>query len=307
MRFVLLCTALLLAAPHGSLAQSDRYEGPIVDVHVHAYARIQSANRFCFPQPCEGAATQLSSGDELKPATIATMEQAGIVVGVLSGTSANVAAWTADNEDRFIRGIFIRDPSTIDLAELRRQIVSGQVQVVGEILSQYAGIAADDPRLDPVFALAHELDVPVHIHLAGLGGSADFRSDLGNPLRLVPVLGKYPGLRIYIENASWPFVEEVTSLMYQYPSVYADISTVLHLFSPEVAQRHLRNLTESGLGKRLMFGSDQMSWPEVMGEAIGVIQDADFLTREQKADILYNNAAEFFRFTDRVIAEHHRR
>ena len=129
---------------------------------------------------------------------------------------------------------------------------------------------------------------------------------MGNPLRIAKVLRKYPGLRIYIENASWPFLEEVTSLMYQYPSVYVDISTILHLTPRPVALRYLKSLIDNGLGKRVMYGSDQMIWPEVIGETIEAIETADFLTEEQKRDILYNNAARFLRLSEEQIAGHHR-
>ena len=54
-----------------------------------------------------------------------------------------------------------------------------------------------------------------------------------------------------------------------------------------------------------MYGSDQMIWPEVIGETIEAIEDADFLTEEQKRDILYHNAARFLRLTDEQIATHH--
>jgi len=57
--------------------------------------------------------------------------------------------------------------------------------------------------------------------------------------------------------------------------------------------QYLEALINAGLGKRLMFGSDQMRWPEMIGKGINVIEEADFLTNEQKRDILYNNAARF--------------
>jgi predicted TIM-barrel fold metal-dependent hydrolase len=56
-----------------------------------------------------------------------------------------------------------------------------------------------------------------------------------------------------------------------------------------------------------MYGSDQMIWPEVIGETIEAIQGAEFLTESQKRDILYNNAAKFFRLNEETIAEHHSR
>jgi predicted TIM-barrel fold metal-dependent hydrolase len=61
---------------------------------------------------------------------------------------------------------------------------------------------------------------------------------------------------------------------------------------------------ENGLGKRIMFGSDQMIWPEVIDVAVDAIQSAEFLTREQKADIFYNNAARFLRLSEEQIARH---
>ncbi|MEZ4808611.1 MAG: amidohydrolase family protein, partial [Flavobacteriales bacterium] len=44
---------------------------------------------------------------------------------------------------------------------------------------------------------------------------------------------------------------------------------------------------------RLMFGTDQMAWPDKIGEAVSAIQEAPFLTREEKRDIFYDNAARF--------------
>ena len=49
----------------------------------------------------------------------------------------------------------------------------------------------------------------------------------------------------------------------------------------------------AGFGKRLMFGSDQMIWPEGIGMAIEGIESAKFLTEEQKRDMFYNNAVRF--------------
>ena len=44
-----------------------------------------------------------------------------------------------------------------------------------------------------------------------------------------------------------------------------------------------------------MFGSDQMVWPDAIDAAVEEIAGAKYLTAAQKRDILYNNAARFFR------------
>jgi predicted TIM-barrel fold metal-dependent hydrolase len=283
----------------------SRYDGPVIDMHLHAYANLFADRQYCFPQPCEGAPTKAKSVDDLKPMTLVAMERNHIVMGVVSGPLDSVLSWTEGDQERFRAGVM--RPSRVPIEKLEQLLRSGRLGVLGEINEQYAAIPIDDPALDPLFAMAHRLDTPVHVHLAGVGGSADFPSHLGNPLRIVPVLRKYPGLRVYLENAAWPFLEEVTALMYQYPAVYADISTILHLMPRSVALKYLKGLVENGLVRRIMFGSDQMIWPEVIDVAVDAIQSADFLTQEHKADILYNNAARFLKLSDEQIARHRRR
>ena len=40
-----------------------------------------------------------------------------------------------------------------------------------------------------------------------------------------------------------------------------------------------------------MFGTDELIWPSLMRYSVGIIQNADYLSSEQKRDILCNNAA----------------
>jgi hypothetical protein len=56
-----------------------------------------------------------------------------------------------------------------------------------------------------------------------------------------------------------------------------------------------------------MFGSDQMVWPEALEHAIRAIESAEFLSEQQKRDILYENAARFLRLSDEERARHHGR
>ena len=298
---ILVFISLLLASP--IQAQDNRQ--PVIDMHLHAFTSISRDQRPCFPQPCESLPSKVTDPEQLRPAALAEMEKYNVVLAVVSGEHDDVLKWTEDESDKFVTGLMLVRPEEVAFSEVKSLLETGQVQVLGELAFQYEGIAIDDPSVDPLLALAHELDVPVHVHVLGLGGRPDFPIHLGNPLRVGKVLRKYPGLRIYLENAGWPFLEEVTSLMYQYPSVYADLSTILHIARRPVAYGYMKGLVDNGLGKRLMFGSDQMIWPEVIGENIEMIEAADFLTEEQKRDILYNNAGRFLRLSDEQIAAHH--
>ena len=298
----LAATAASFPLPSVAAAQ-DRYEGPIIDMHLHARGEVQADRRFCFPDPCEGAPTIAKDVAEMKAMLREAMDDNNIVLGVISDENPDVVLdWMEGQENRFLGGV--SEPSRFSKRQLKEFYVKGSFKVVGEMGEQYLNIAIDDPSLDHVFAFAHEHDLPILIHLEGIGGDAGFPANLGDPLRLAPVLRKYPGLRVYLENAGWPFLEEITSLMYVYPSVYADVSTILHLTPRDQALRYLKGLVDNGLGKRIMYGSDQMSWPEVIPVVIEAIQSAEFLTVEQKADIFYNNAARFLRLPNEEIARH---
>ena len=80
-----------------------------------------------------------------------------------------------------------------------------------------------------------------------------------------------------------------------YPNVYADTGAIDWLLPRPAFHDYLRALVNAGFGKRIMFGSDNMFWPDSIGLAIAGIEAADFLTEDQKRDIFYNNAARFYR------------
>ena len=62
---------------------------------------------------------------------------------------------------------------------------------------------------------------------------------------------------------------------------------------------YLERLVNAGFGKRIMFGSDNMVWPQAIELGIESISKAPFLSVAQKRDILFNNAARFLRLTEK--------
>jgi uncharacterized protein len=107
-----------------------------------------------------------TTDDELMNQTIEIAERRNIV-GVLSGPAPRVAAWVEANRRRFIRGLHFRlgDKDTLSPAALRAMHAKGELQVLGEVTNQYVGIQPDNPRMEPYWALAEELDMPVGIHI----------------------------------------------------------------------------------------------------------------------------------------------
>jgi predicted TIM-barrel fold metal-dependent hydrolase len=114
-------------------------------------------------------------------------------------------------------------------------------------------------------------------------------------LLLEDVLVRHPRLRLYVMHAGWPFLENMIALLNAYPQVYVDVGVIDWTKPRKEFDRYLRGLVEAGYGKRIMFGSDQMVWPEAIEMAVAAIQSADYLSPEQKGDIFYHNAARFLR------------
>jgi predicted TIM-barrel fold metal-dependent hydrolase len=171
---------------------------------------------------------------------------------------------------------------------------------------QYFGMSPADSRLEPYWQLAEEFDIPVGLHMGpGPAGAAyesnpvpfkspAFRMAFGDPMLLEEVLLRHKKLRLFVMHAGWPQVESMAALLYAHPNVYVDVAA---LSSERIVPRagyyrHLRALVENGFVKRIMFGSD---FPDQVGPGIEAILAAEFLTAEQKSDILCNNAARFLR------------
>lgn len=278
--------------------QTTQQRPPIIDMHLHAQQEIWMETLPQFPWPAVGPKTQIKDISELLPRTVEEMKKYNIVLGVLTQDNLDELYRWKEYDSRFMLGAMIGDPKAADLERITDDFKNGKLDVVGEIASQYHNYAANDPALDPFFALAEEFDAPVLIHCMGGGGGLHFPIAKGNPLLVSEVIKKHPGLRIYIENAGWPFLEEIISLLYMYPNVYVDVSTITWGIPRNVFHNYLKDLMDTGLGKRIMFGSDQMIWPESIGMAIEAIESAEFLIEEQKRDIFYNNAVRFLRLEE---------
>lgn len=320
-----LAAVATLSAQPAPGQEAQRYSGPIIDMHMHA-SNVQvgpDGNPVplplrCYPGPCEGGPAAATTEEEVLRMTLAAMDRHNVVLGFLSGYDGTptsltpnperVRLWVATAPDRFIPSAFVTQPGDPDVAVLRAQYAEGRLEGLGEIATQYYGYQPGDPALAPYFSLAAELDIPTHIHTAGIGAPLPtFRTSAGNPILLETVLARHPDIRLFVENSGFPFTQDWVAIAYQYPQLYGEVSTATWIVNRTAFNNHLRTLVEAGLSKRIMFGSDQMQWPETIALAIEAINTADFLTAEQKADILYNNAARFLRLSDEEIARHHAR
>jgi predicted TIM-barrel fold metal-dependent hydrolase len=195
-----------------------------------------------------------------------------------------------------------------DFAALKK---AGDVAVIGEIGTQYAGVGPDSPKLEPLWTAAEAIDLPVSIHIGpGPPGAAylpgmGYRARMSSPLLLEDVLVRHPKLRLNLMHAGFPMLDDTMALLYANPQVYVDVGVIVYTQPRAAFYRYLQTLVDAGFSNRIMFGSDQMIWPEAIERSIDVIEQAPFLTPAQKRDILYNNAARFLRLDAKTIARHH--
>lgn len=284
---------------------------PIIDMHMHTglpHKIPTGSPSLCRPAPCQGDIPSTGDPTEMMKKSLAVMDRYNIVKGFLSGVDwSEVQYWAEANPGRFIPSPFILKPGNSNLDKLKSEYKAGNFAALGEIGTQLMGIPPNDPSLDPYFELAEEQDLPILIHTLGIGPyMPHFRSAAGNPLLLEDVLVKHPKLRLYVENAGFPYKAEIIAMMYQYPQLYVDVSTITWVIPRDAFYDYLKALMRAGLGKRIMFGSDQMVWPEKIGEAVEAIEQAPFLTESQKRDIFYNNAVRFLELEDDTDATQHK-
>jgi predicted TIM-barrel fold metal-dependent hydrolase len=192
----------------------------------------------------------------------------------------------------------------VDVSALAEQFQRGEALVLGELITQYVGLRPDEPVLDPYWALAQELDVPVMIHMGtsfpgtAYSGYPAFRLSLGNPMLLEEILVRYPRLRVWVAHGGQPWTQEVFALMQQYPQLYIDVATISWIGGASgrpAFHAFLQQAIAQGYGRRILFGSDQMAWPDAIGLAVEGVNSAEFLTLEEKRDIFYENAVRFLR------------
>ena len=319
----LLAFVAVLAAQAGS-------PSPIIDMHFHAMGADTlgpPGSKICAPYgPWPQREPSKPVGDYLQrftlaptcarqfagPATDEALLRANIarinahnIIAVASGPERHVDALHRAAPGRIIPAISFGSAELPSIEELRRLHSRGMLKVLGELTFQYAGIGPDDPRIEPYYALAEELDIPVAIHVGpGPPGIAYFaapayRMRHADPLALEEVLVRHPKLRLYVMHAGWPMADAMIALMYAHPQVYVDTGVIDYAFPRAEFHAYLKRIVDAGFGDRIMFGSDQMIWPDAVDAAIENIESAPFLSEAQKRDIFYNNAARFLRLGEK--------
>jgi hypothetical protein len=242
------------------------------------------------------------------------LENFNIVLAATSGPEAFLTEWSQGNSGRLLLGpifpciqglnptwyqyrCFEKGGDFPDVAWLEAKYRSGEYGIMGELYNQYAGVAYDDPRMDPYYEMAERLGIPVAIHthsappLTAHRCCPEFRIKNGNPLLVEDVLARYPKLKVQIMHANPLVYPEVLDLLVQYPKVQVDISPWEWVMPRARFHQLLLAYKEQGLLGRIMYGSDGHDYED----SFAAYEAAEFLTDREKAGIFCTNAARFLR------------
>jgi uncharacterized protein len=299
---------------------------PIIDMHLHAMA-VDSQGPpplfICAPYdywpawdrrvdhgeyepsidkhpPCAHPLKTPDSDAELMNRTLEIM-RARNVTGVASGNL--VERWKQAGGDRILTAVSF-DPTSgkPSVSDLRKLAQTTRIIAFSEIFTQYSGLAPNDPKLEPYYALAEELDIPVGIHIGPgppgvpyFGGGTPYRMRDSSLLLLEDVLARHPKLRLWAMHAGWPLLDDAVATLYAHPQLYVDVGIISYAFPHKEFYAYLQRLIDAGFENRIMFGSDEMVWPDALSVAIDTVASDPVLSAEQKRDIFYNNAARFLR------------
>ena len=328
MRCTTLSTLLIVALAIASAQPSANTRPPVIDIHVHTFGGIPGVGPMCpfnpqflaadpsvkadpigwAKQDCTELLEPSKTPDEYMKAVLAEYERLN-VTAVVMGDQKSVLKWKDAAPGRIIPGTSFDNGMVggkyLPVEELRTAFTKGGFKVMGEVGLQYQGLSPSDPSVDAYFALAEELDIPVGIHM-GTGGSGranitmpKFRGSMGNPLLLEDLLARHPKLRVWIMHAGYPMIDQLLTLLQANAYVYVDVAGLIWSYPIKEVNRYIERLVDAGFEDRAMFGTDQLIWPKLMSYSIRIIQNADYLTVQQKRDILYNNAARFLRLDSR--------
>ena len=199
-----------------------------------------------------------------------------------------------DTPELFLMGtIDIQTQGQVWIDELENLIV--QKQIVGmKIFPGHDPIYPTDRRLDPVYELCQDKDIPMVIHTGWNPGHPEV-AKYNDPRHIIEIAQRYPSMKIVIAHFFWPEVDYCYDITHRYQNIYYDTSGLAdkELIEATGFERIqavlLKTLRENP--KRIVFGTDyaMCNRPDHirMVDALPVNEDV-------KEGIFWRNAAEIF-------------
>jgi predicted TIM-barrel fold metal-dependent hydrolase len=217
----------------------------VVDAHVHLLPpRLQAAirgffdrhgidsGRFAYPADHGEVCDRLAAEGISEVWSLPYARRPGSAAD-LNESMAGLAAARRGGPVRVIGGCTVHPGDDQPVTLLRSAVEELGLRVL-KLHCSVGDFSPDDPRLDPVWAYAAEIALPVVLHA---GHAAE-------------VARRHPGARVIIAHCGHPASEAALRLVAEHEHVYADLTPVIHhAVRPPAAQL-------TALAGKLLFGSD---------------------------------------------------
>ena len=256
-----------------------------IDVHAHAFPDAVAAK--AIPQ-LEAGADWKAVGDGTVAGLLASMDAAGVERSVICSIATKptqhqpILDWSLAIRSQRIVPLASVHPGAPDAADWVDRIADAGLAGI-KLHPMYQDFAADEGRMDPIYAAAQRRGLIVTIH-SGRDIAFAPDDDRASPARLRAVIDRHPALRFLCTHfGGWRDWEEVSRLLIGTP-VLVETSFSLHWLdkaqAAEMIHRH-------GAGK-FLFGTD---WPWNRQDREIAAIEALGLSPQQTRAVLYDNAA----------------
>lgn len=182
-----------------------------------------------------------------------------------------------------------------DLREISDYLKDGLIKGL-KLYPGYEPFYPHDSRLQVVYDLAMEYDVPVMFH-SGDTYTPTAKVRYAHPLHIDDVAVDNPSLKIVICHVGNPWIKDCMEVVYKNANVYADFSGLVLGDFTDRFERYMKNQLEemilyAGEPEYLLYGTD---WPiSTMRSYLAFMKQLD-LREDEKELIMWKNAAKLFK------------
>jgi predicted TIM-barrel fold metal-dependent hydrolase len=262
----------------------------IIDCHVHL-------NNYHDQQAVvlDAALDRLRGAMDEAGVTYALVLTSYLVTPQRPSTAAIVRAVEKDPRLGVVAGISFNNYRQRDLRELAEFLEGGLVRGL-KLYPGYEPFYPHDRRLQVVYDLAEEFDVPVMIH-CGDTYSTTGRLKYAHPLEVDEVAVDHPNVRLVICHLGNPWLVDCMEVLYKNKNVYADFSglvqgEITEAFEDYMEEQIREVILYAGEPRYLLYGSD---WPICsMKSYVAFVRQLELADAHRHA-ILYENARRLFK------------
>ena len=194
-----------------------------------------------------------------------------------------------------VAGISYSNYRQRDLRELADFLADGRVKGL-KLYPGYEPFYPHDKRLQVVYDLAEEFDVPVMIH-SGDTYSAKGKLKYSHPLEIDEVAVDHPNVKFVICHLGNPWLTDCMEVVYKNANVYADISGLVlgeftDAFEDYMTEENRDVILYAGDPRSFLFGTD---WPICSMQSYVSFVAQLGLAPEAYLGLMYENARTLFK------------